>query len=67
MCVIGLIIFQDSIALHYLMSTLFFKKKKFFWVYSTQITLKVFHVNHVSYVTAMLDFFLVKPCVDIQL
>ena len=60
MCVCDwtLIIFQDSFALHYLMSTLFFflKKKFFFWCTSTQITLKFFHVNHVSHVSAMLDF-----------
>ena len=57
MCVCDwtLIIFQDSITLHYLMSTLFFflKKKLFFWCTSTQITLKFFHVNHVSHVSAI--------------
>ena len=60
MCVCDwtLIIFQNGFALHYLMSTLFFflKKKFFFWCTSTQITLKFFHVNHVSHVSAMLDF-----------
>ena len=59
MCVCGwtLIILQDSFALHYLMSTLFFFKKKiFFWCTSTQITLKFFHVSHVSHVSAMLNF-----------
>ena len=58
MCVCDwtLIIFQDTFALHYLMSTLFFKKKNFFGCTSTQITLKFFHVNHVSHVSAMLDF-----------
>ena len=59
MCVCDwtLIIFQDSFTLYYLMSTLFKKKKKFFWgCTSTQITLKFFHVNHVSHVSAMLDF-----------
>ena len=51
------IIFQDSFALHYLMSTLFFlKKKNFFWCSSTQITLKFFHVSHVPHVSALLDF-----------
>ena len=76
MCVCDwtLIIFQDSLTLHYLMSTLFFLKKKkkivFFLCTSTQITLKFFHVNHVSHVSAMLNFkifFLVMPCVDTQL
>ena len=60
MCVCDwtLIIFQDSIVLHYLMSTLFvfFKKNYFFWCTSKQITLKFFHVNHVLHVSAMLDF-----------
>ena len=62
MCVCDwtLIILQDSLALHYLMSTLFFfflkKKKKFSWCTSTQITLKFFHVSHVSHVSAMLNF-----------
>ena len=53
MCVCDwtLIIFQDSFALHYLMSTLFF-----FWCTLTQLTLKFFHVNNVSHVSAMLDF-----------
>ena len=53
MCVCDwtLIIFQDSLTLHYLMSILFF-----FWCTSTQITLKFFHVNHVSHVSAMLNF-----------
>ena len=54
-----LIIFQDSLALHYLMSTLFFflKKKNFFccWT-STQITLKFFHAMCHPHVSAMLDF-----------
>ena len=75
MCVCDwtLIIFQDSLTLHYLMSTLFvfLKKEIFFWCTSTQITLKFFHVSYVSHVSAMLNlnfiFFLVKPCVDIQL
>ena len=75
MCVCDwtLIIFQDSLTLHYLMSTLFFflkKKNFFFWCTSTQISLKFFHVSHVSHVSAMLNFkffSLVKPCVDIQL
>ena len=68
-----LIIFQDSLTLHYLMSTLFFLLKKifFFWCTSTQITLKFLDVSHVSHVSAMLNLkiFLggVKPCVDIQL
>ena len=61
MCVCDwtLIIFQDGLDLHYLMSTLFFffkKKKIFFGCTSTQITLKFFHVNHVSHVSAMLNF-----------
>ena len=55
-----LIIFQDSLTLHYLMSTLFFfflKKKKFFFgCTSTQITLKFFHVSYESHVSAMLNF-----------
>ena len=72
MCDWTLIIFQDSFALHYLMSTLFLKKKKkILGCTSTQITLKFFHVSHVPHVSAMLDFqkknFFVKPCVDIQL
>ena len=55
MCDWTLIIFQDSLALHYLMSTLFFFKKKiFFGCTSTQITLKFFHVSHVE----LLNFFL---------
>ena len=61
MCVCDwtLIIFQDSFALHYLMSTLFLfkkKKEKILWCTSTQITLKFFHVSHVSHVSAMLNF-----------
>ena len=62
MCVCDwtLIIFQDSLALHYLMSTLvfcfFFFNFFFFWCTSTQITLTFFHVSHVSYVSAMLNF-----------
>ena len=56
MCVCDwtLIIFQDSLALHYLMSTLFLKKKKkkILGCTSTQIT-EIFHVSHVS---AMLNF-----------
>ena len=59
MCVCDwtLIILQDSFALHYLMSTLFKKKKKkFFRCTSTQITLKFFHGNHVSHVSGMLNF-----------
>ena len=62
MCVCDwtLIIFQDGLALYYLMSTLlfFFKKKKkfFFGCTSTQITLNFFHVSHVSHVSAMLNF-----------
>ena len=55
MCDWTLIIFQDSLNLHYLMSTLFLKKKKknFFGCTSTQITF--FHVSHVSHVSAMLN------------
>ena len=58
MCVCDwtLIIFQDGLALHYLMSTLFLEKKKKNWCTSTQITLKFFHVSHVSHVSAMLNF-----------
>ena len=60
MCVCDwtLIIFQDNLALLYLMSTFFFfKKKKNFWCTSTQITLKFFfHVSHVE----LLNFFLLS-------
>ena len=49
MCDSTLIIFQDSSALHYLMSTLIlFKKKKFFLVY--------FNTNN-------FEFFSCQPCV----
>ena len=51
-CVNGLwLFFRLTQALHYLMSTLFF-----FLCTSTQITLKFFHVSHVSHVSAMLNF-----------
>ena len=57
MCDWTLIIFQDTLALHQHMSTLFFfLKKNFFWCTSTQITLKFFHVNLHPHVSAMLDF-----------
>ena len=66
-----LIIFQDNFALHYLMSTLFFlKKKNFFWVYFNTNNFEIFScqpcgtcVSHVGF----LKIFFVKPCVDIQL
>ena len=56
MCVCDwtLIIFQDSLTLHYLMSTLFFLKKKiFFLVYFNTNNFEIFHVSHVSHVSAM--------------
>ena len=51
MCVCDwtLIIFQDSLTLHYLMST-------FFLVYFNTNNFEIFHVNHVSHVSAMLNF-----------
>ena len=56
LCDWTLIIFQDSLTLHYLMSTWFLKKKKFFGCTLTQITLKLFNVSHVSHVSAMFEF-----------
>ena len=59
MCDWTLIIFQDSFALHYLMSTLFlFLKKKNFFVgvyFNTNNFEFFFHVSHVPHVSAMLD------------
>ena len=65
MCVCDwtLIIFQDSLALHYLMSTLFFvfKKKNFFLVYFNTNNFEIFScqpcVTCVSHVE-LLNFFL---------
>ena len=75
MCVCDwtLIIFQDSLTLHYLMSTLFLfkKKKKIFSVYFNTNNFEIFScqpcVTCVSHVEFLNFFFFVKPCVDIQL
>ena len=67
MCVCDwtLIIFQDSLALHYLMSTLFFSlKKKFFLVYFNTNDCEIFSCQ--PCVTCVSQtFFFFKPCVDI--
>ena len=58
-CVWTLIIFQAELSYCLTLphvNFVFFLKNFFFWCTSTQITLKFFHVSHVSHVSAMLNF-----------